>query len=160
MRSTHWLLLAALFLLVGCPTGDDDDTTAGDDDDSTPIGEPPTLDAVDVCEVPITEVSCGEQNVFSFAVEYRLTMSDPDGDLVLPRYCIAIDGNPFNCASVERTIPSGGRLDIQFGCARWGRGDTSSYEAYIEDQEGNESERVTGSWDVAVQPGDADCPAN
>ncbi len=157
MRATPWLILALLLPLLGCPVGDDDDSVVADDDDSTPVGEPPSLDQVDVCEVPISEVACGEQNVFAFAVEFRLTMSDPDGDLALPRYCIALDGNPFNCATVEQTVTSGGRLDVRFSCARWGRGAASTWEAYIEDQEGNASERVSGSWDVPVQPGDADC---
>jgi hypothetical protein len=156
MRAIPWLLLLTL-CLAACPAGDDDDSSAADDDDATPLGEPPTLDLVEVCEVPFAEVDCGQQNVFAFAIEFRLTMSDPDGDLVLPRYCIAIDGNPFSCASVEQTIPSGGRLDVRFSCGRWGRGETSTWEAYIEDREGNESERVTGAWDVPVQPGDADC---
>lgn len=158
MRALLWLLL--LLPLSACPTTGDDDDTSGDDDDSTPVGEPPTLDAVTVCEVPLNLVDCGDSNIFAFSVEYRLTMTDPDGDLVLPRYCIAVDGNPFNCATVEQTIPAGGRLDVRFGCARWGRGETSTWEAYIEDQEGNESERVTGSWDVPPQPGVDDCPVN
>ncbi len=159
MRRILWILF--VLSLAACPrTRDDDDS--GDDDDATPIGEPPVLEDVTVCEVPVNELDCegGQGNIFSFGAEFRLTMSDPDGDLVLPRYCIAIDGNPFYCDSVEQTIPSGGRLDVRFSCARWGRGEVSNWEAYIEDQEGNESERLTGSWDVPVQPGDDDCPAN
>jgi hypothetical protein len=157
MRTNLWLVLLLFVGLLGCTTGDDDDSSVADDDDATPIGEPPVLVQVDVCERPIAELDCGQQNVLSFGAEFRLTMSDPDGDLALPRYCIATGEEPFSCQAYEGTVTDGGRLDIQFGCRRWGRESSVAWEAYIEDQEGNESERVTGAWEVPVQPGDADC---
>ena len=158
MRASLRLLIVLAMAAPGCPApADDDDTTPADDDDTTPEGLPPSLDQVEVCEVPIDEMDCGDQNALAFAVEYRLTMSDPDGDLVLPRYCLAIEDNPFNCESIEGTVPSGGTIAVTVPCRRWDRGEPSAYEAYIRDMEGNESERVSGSWDVQVQPGDADC---
>gem|GEM_PF-3411451 len=123
-----------------------------------PEGDAPVINAVDLCEVPGSSGTCQAQGYSpgSFQAEFNLNLSDVDGDLNNPYYFLIIDTPPALSDFVEQNMGEGGILRVRV-CNDWVRGVTLDYEVWVEDAAGNASERVSGSWNIPVEPGADDC---
>ncbi len=146
------LLLVAPALLLGCPPTDDDDSS-GDDDDSQPVGDPPEILGLEVCELPTNPEGCPEP---AFGAEFRLDLTDADCDLDNPEYFLLIEGNNPAEGRLEGSLGCAGTLRVQL-CNNFVRGNEIVFEIWVVDAAGNSSERWDGTWLVPVQSGDDDC---
>lgn len=157
-RLCFLLLSLVCFVVVGCPpgSGDDDDSAAGDDDDDAPVGEPPVVADVELCEMPNSNDDCAEgagPGVFQLA--FDVTMTDEDGDLNNPVYFLIIDAPPAVNGFLEANLGEGGMVRIRM-CSEWVRGASFDYELWVRDAAGNDSERFVDSYTVPAEGAD-DC---
>jgi len=150
--------LAALCLvLVGCPPDpNDDDDSAADDDDDAPVGEPPVVVDVQLCEMPNSYDECGDgASPGVFQIAFDVWMTDEDGDLNNPVYFIIIDAPPAVNGFLEANLEDGGMVRIRM-CGEWVRGASFDYELWVRDAANNDSERFEDSYTVPAE-GDDDC---
>lgn len=158
-----WWLFLALSSLVGCPAGDDDDSA-----DDGPVGSPPAVTVVSICEMPNSADTCLTDYGLAGAMQlrWRLSLSDEDGDLNNPSYFLILHSPPAATGHVESDMGDGGQLDV-FHCAQLDRGSELHYEVWVRDAEGNESPHLDyteqppptppHSWQVPTIAGDNDC---
>ncbi len=169
MRTTS-LLIASLLLVACPPTNDDDDPCAVegaldedlDDDgepdcsDDTPTGNAPTVEAVNICELPVApaEMNCPEPEYF--VAEFRVSVADEDCDLNNPALYLTSDSTSPADARFEGDVGCGGVLQFRL-CNSWVRGADFTYELWVQDALGNDSEVWADTWLVPAVEGDDDC---
>ncbi|MBJ96310.1 MAG: hypothetical protein CMP23_17755 [Rickettsiales bacterium] len=122
-----------------------------------PVGLPPVIEGVDLCEVPNSSDQCQAQGFSpgSFQIQFALTLSDVDGDLNNPSYFLIVNQPPAMSGFVEQDLGTGGVLRVLV-CNDWVRSTSIDYELWVRDAELNESERLTGSW-LIPEPGVDQC---
>ena len=142
-------VMVSLVLLSACPPpgGDDDDSATPPD-----TGPAPVVTGVVLCEVPAL-ANCEAPR---FGVRFGITATDEDDNMNNPWWALLIEGNNPMDGFLEANLPSGGTFNLNI-CGEWARGGSLDFELWIQDEEGNDSNRWEDQWVIPVSAGNDDC---